>query len=122
MFALGVFVSPLPYAVVVAFYAVYLLLVHVNDSHDKQELLAEDSCKHILIDDNSLAPGSQDTFFIAKSQFKDTKIFPSSDGLFTSADIPAIDTGICDDLPVVQYNLRQFLIVTQISARPPPTV
>jgi len=122
MFALGVFVSPLPYAVVVAFYAVYLLLVHVNDSHDKQELLAEDTCKHILIDDSSFAPGAQDTFFIAKSQIKDTKIFPSADGLFTSADIPAIDQGLCDDIPVVQHNLCQFLIAEHIAARPPPLV
>lgn len=122
MFALGVFVSPLPYAVVVLFYAVYVLLVHVNDSHDKQDLLAEDSCKHIQIDDSSFSPGHQNTFFIAKSQFKDAKIFSSFDGLFTSADIPATDTGICDYLPVVQHSLRQFLIAESIAARPSPAV
>ena len=122
MFALGIFVSPLPYAVVVAFYAVYMLLVHVNGSHEKQEMLASEAHKHIHFEDDNSASKHPGTFFVADSQFNNSKIFPSFDGLFTSFGDTAIDTSQFLRRLVIQEHFCQVLIEEQIAARPPPVV
>lgn len=121
MFALGIFVSPLPYAAVVAFYAVYMLLVHVNDAYDKQDGLTNDSGKHLEIEDQSGA-GNTTTFFVASSDLKDTKNQLSPKDLCLSTIRVNFNHNVSTEKPAYFCVFNRFFLSEFIAARPPPVV
>lgn len=69
MFAYGIIASPLPYAAVVGFYAIYLLFVQFNDSYDSQFASDDQQRKQfILQEDSQHAPA--DIYFVEFSKEK----------------------------------------------------
>lgn len=121
MFALGIFVSPLPYAVLVAFYAFYMLLVHVNDAYDKQDRLANNPGKHLEIEDQSTSINTS-TFFVASSDLNDSKNQLSPKDLCISTIRFDFTNNLSSEKPAYVCVFNRFLLSEFIAARPPPVV
>lgn len=74
MFAFGILVSPLPYAVVFVLYAFYLIVVQFNDSYDSQLSELEQDEKQIILEEDAGSSFQQSVYIIAASEEDDDNI------------------------------------------------
>lgn len=120
MFALGIFASPLPYAAVIAFYSVYLFMVHVNDAYDKQQHV-DDTGKHIEYEAKH-QPQATTTYFadiVSPDQEKAKSLQNQS---LAPPVISNFGDGVRLKRPFLPAHTLSHLFNGLIIARPPPVV
>lgn len=74
MFAFGILVSPLPYAVVFVLYAFYLIVVQFNDSYDSQLSELEQDEKLIILEEDTGSSLQQSVYILAASDEDDDNV------------------------------------------------
>lgn len=118
MIAFSFFVSPIPYAAVVALYGFYLLLVQFNESYDNELTEAEKSQKQIVLQDQN--PSNPAKVYVVE-------VADYTDNLSGELDKPPIIFESLPELSGITFfdqseQVSDNFFCYHLFSRPPPTL